>query len=80
MPGKVSFDLIAPKRGMKKGEEVLFEYGAHPSSILFAEYGFVEDGGQHGELDVGGIVNKLWEECEWKKVKEEVLRSISCWP
>jgi hypothetical protein len=42
IPGRTGFRLVAPERGLKKGEEIRFQYGAHSSGLLFAEYGFVE--------------------------------------
>lgn len=42
VPGRVGFQLVAPERGLRKGEQVLFQYGAHSNGTLFAEYGFVE--------------------------------------
>ncbi|WVQ99075.1 hypothetical protein IAU59_006207 [Kwoniella sp. CBS 9459] len=42
IPGKIDFRLVCPERGLDEDEEVFFEYGGHPSSTLFAEYGFCE--------------------------------------
>lgn len=42
MPGRIGLKLVAPARGSKAGEEVMFTYGPHCSSTLFAEYGFSE--------------------------------------
>ena len=71
---------------MKKGEEVMFEYGGHSNGVLFAEYGFVEMpreegwlGRRYGQVDVGWSVDELWETTEGREEKEEVLRAIGCW-
>ncbi|WVF71829.1 hypothetical protein IAT40_006638 [Kwoniella sp. CBS 6097] len=42
IPGKIDLRLLCPERGLEEDEEVFFEYGGHPSSTLFAEYGFCE--------------------------------------
>lgn len=42
VPGKIGLKLVAPSRGTKDGEEVMFTYGPHCSATLFAEYGFSE--------------------------------------
>jgi hypothetical protein len=73
--------MMTKRGGMKKNEEVLFEYGRHSPATLCAEYGFIEDigedgmGGRLGEVDSGWWVEELWqslaeEEREWK---EEIL-------
>lgn len=126
---------MAPFRGIKAGEEVVFTYGPHCSATLFAEYGFSElsitdgDGqagsraadetgaGQrgdmrscngraspdgtvlngtgvgnreearcnwpelaNGQLDVGWLVDELWDEMEdeGKEEKVDALRVIGC--
>nr|KIR86453.1 hypothetical protein I308_03401 [Cryptococcus tetragattii IND107] len=96
VPGKIDLRLIAPDREMRKGEEVLFEYGGHSNATLFAEYGFCEvpeaeeDNKwlllKNGELDVGWIVDKLWEEEvknngneEDAAEKQKALEAIACW-
>lgn len=77
-PGKIGFELLAPDRGLKAGEEVLFEYGRHSNALLLAEYGFVEREGIR-EVDLGWAVDELWQGVEGKDGKEEVLRGIGCW-
>lgn len=75
---------------------MLFEYGGHSNATLFAEYGFCEVPEaeeddkwlllKNGELDVGWIVDKFWEE-EVKKnsneedaaEKQKALEAIACW-
>ncbi|KIR64124.1 hypothetical protein I314_02909 [Cryptococcus bacillisporus CA1873] len=96
VPGKIDLRLIAPDREMRKGEEVLFEYGGHSNATLFAEYGFCEVPEaeeddkwlllKNGELDVGWIVDKLWEEEvknngneEDAAEKRKALEAIACW-
>lgn len=82
IPGKIGFRLVAPDRGLKRGQEALFEYGKHSSAVLFAEYGFVEvkkdwERGECGEVDIGDLVRLKWG--MENKEKEEVLRALSCW-
>ncbi|OCF71488.1 hypothetical protein I204_07546 [Kwoniella mangroviensis CBS 8886] len=43
LPNKIDFQLSCPDRGLDANDEVLFEYGGHSSSTLFAEYGFCEN-------------------------------------
>ncbi|WVN87868.1 uncharacterized protein L203_103065 [Cryptococcus depauperatus CBS 7841] len=81
IPGRIDLRLIAPERGMNKGEEVVFEYGGHSSATLFAEYGFCEVPEGHGdekwlklkygELDVGWLVDELWKETAMSPEDEE---------
>jgi len=93
IPGRIGFQLVAPERGMKKGEEVLFEYGSHSSAALFTDYGFVEEpkgwevrdavdpgwlASQHGDVDLGHIVHVLWESDQGHDRKIEVLKTLGC--
>lgn len=85
IPGKIGYKLIASSNGFKQDEEVLFEYGSHPSDVLFTEYGFVEqpinkDWGslRHGSLDLGWLVDELWKE-KGDDERKVVLEDIGCW-
>jgi hypothetical protein len=84
IPGKVGFRLIAPERGLKEGEEVKFEYGAHSTETLFTEYGFCPEEKRgdwlsqvYGECDVNALVEEMF------PIKSEKLRTIleelGCW-
>ncbi|WWC69104.1 uncharacterized protein I206_103040 [Kwoniella pini CBS 10737] len=91
LPNKIDFKLVCQDNGLKKDEEVFFEYGGHSSSTLFAEYGFCEipvvpeeDGWlnmKYGEVDLTHYVSELWENQneEDKEEKKQVLEDIGCW-
>ncbi|OCF32077.1 hypothetical protein I316_06233 [Kwoniella heveanensis BCC8398] len=93
IPGKIDFRLVCPERGLAEEEEVFFEYGGHPSSTLFAEYGFCEVpkdenedvrrwlGMRYGEVDVSWLVDELWSSLDEDEAagKKEVLEAIGCW-
>lgn len=74
--------LFTPKKGLKKGQEVLFHYNSHPNSVLFSEYGFVvsrRNGALHGqELQVDDIMEEMFagEKNEWKR---EMLEEADFW-
>jgi hypothetical protein len=84
VPGKIGFRLIAPDRGLKKDEQVRFEYGAHSTETLFTEYGFTPEakygdwlGQPNGEVDVNDMVEKMFP-IKSDKIKS-VLEEIGCW-
>ena len=79
IPGRTGFKLLSPDQGMVAGEQVLFQYGTHSNDLLFAEYGFIEEGGIHGSVEVEGLVRELWEKCDGQDEKEAVLKSVNCW-
>ncbi|KAK8869457.1 hypothetical protein IAR55_000021 [Kwoniella newhampshirensis] len=93
IPGKIDLRLLPPEEnGIEAGQEVLFAYGGHSSGTLFAEYGFCEmpdeeEGEEgwlrlkYGEMDLGWIVDELWEKESkvGKEEKERVLEKIGCW-
>jgi hypothetical protein len=84
IPGKIGFRLIAPERGLKKDEEVKFEYGGHPTDTLFTEYGFCPLGRKgdwlaqvYGECDVNDLVEKMFP-IKSDKIKI-ALQELGCW-
>nr|XP_018263476.1 uncharacterized protein I303_03345 [Kwoniella dejecticola CBS 10117]OBR85634.1 hypothetical protein I303_03345 [Kwoniella dejecticola CBS 10117] len=90
LPNKIDFKLVCQEGGLRKDEEVFFEYGGHSSSTLFAEYGFCEiptkskNGWlsmKYGEVDLTPYINELWEEQDEddQEEKKAVLQDIGCW-
>lgn len=84
VPGKIGFRLISPERGLKKDEEIKFEYGPHSTETLFTEYGFcpVEKKGDwvgqvYGECDVNDLVQEMFP-IKSEKVKN-TLQELGCW-
>jgi hypothetical protein len=84
VPGKIGFRLISCERGLKKDEEIKFEYGPHSTETLFTEYGFCPLGkkgdwiGQiYGECDVNDLVEEMF------PIKSETvkttLQELGCW-
>ena len=57
---EVSDDLVflAPDRIVEKDEEIYLEYGKHSKSLLFTEWGFVDDNAEP-EIDITWLVKEL---------------------
>ncbi|KAG8935938.1 hypothetical protein FRC02_005413 [Tulasnella sp. 418] len=81
-----SLQLIAPPNGLKKGDEVLLQYGAHSNTTLFTEYGFViprsldgdgEDGG--GEILIDTAMSLLFQERQQFPWIKSVLENRGYW-
>ncbi|KAL5490358.1 hypothetical protein ACEPAI_5191 [Sanghuangporus weigelae] len=50
--------FLPPDQTMSEGDELFLKYGEHSNRTLFAEYGFVDDGGGR-EVDVSDLVDGL---------------------
>lgn len=71
---------IATKTGVRKGEEVLINYGAHGNAALVSYYGFAVPGNAQDKIRVDRLVAQEAESWEEKRVgrrqKEEHLEKL----
>ncbi|GAA97699.1 uncharacterized protein L969DRAFT_97486 [Mixia osmundae IAM 14324] len=58
-------------RPVKRGEEIVFEYGGHDQATLWAEYGFIESSNPHERIDLTARVMSLLDK---KQASVKVLR------
>lgn len=76
---KRTLQMCAPKTsGLRKGEQVVFAYGAHSDETLFSEYGFVpsDERNPWNEIRMDDYINAAWRKVEDPSIvslKSEVL-------
>jgi hypothetical protein len=83
------FGITSPPSALLKcGEEMSFEYGRHSNSMLFIEYGFINEfhsedidkGEFAGEVNVQEIVEELFGDLgQTRAVLEHILRDEGYW-
>ena len=77
-PSDGSLELWSSIFSMTEGEEMLLHYNSYPNASLFAEYGFVVEGQEGGEVRVDDVVKTLFEgdEHDWRR---ELLEERGYW-